>query len=266
MSAKPWFPFFPSDWKADDALRMCSPGARALWLEMLCVMHGAEPRGHLLVNGKPVSNAQMAMLSALPLADVNAWMTELEDAAVFSRDPSGALFSRKMVRDSKKSQEQADKAAKRWGGNADGNASGNASGIAESHAETMPQIPIPYPHPELKERDKESLSTRDADFQRFWAAYPKKTAKPKAAKAFAQAMKRTDIRAMLAGLDRAKASDQWRRDGGKYIPHPASWLNQDRWADDDGESPALPFDPDGPLPDGWARKPDGTPYNRFVPY
>lgn len=29
----------------------------------------------------------------------------------------------------------------------------------------------------------------------------------------------------------AKSSDQWRRDGGQYIPYPARWLREERWED-----------------------------------
>ena len=30
------------------------------------------------------------------------------------------------------------------------------------------------------------------------------------------------------------ASEQWARDGGRYIPHPTTWLNGERWNDDAG--------------------------------
>jgi hypothetical protein len=46
---------------------------------------------------------------------------------------------------------------------------------------------------------------------------------------------------MLAALAVHVASEQWRRDDGRFIPHPATWLNQRRWEDEAG-SPAE-FDP-----------------------
>ena len=36
----------------------------------------------------------------------------------------------------------------------------------------------------------------------------------------------------MDGLRRQKDSVQWQRDGGKYIPHPSTWLNQRRWEDE----------------------------------
>lgn len=70
-------------------------------------------------------------------------------------------------------------------------------------------------------------------WERFWKAYPRKIAKPAALRAW-NALRLTDgdVDKVLAGLDEWKASDQWERDGGRYIPHPATFLNQHRWEDE----------------------------------
>lgn len=72
---------------------------------------------------------------------------------------------------------------------------------------------------------------------RFWKAYPKKAAKPDAEKAWRQ-VKPTDeqVDAMLSALDTLRCGDQWTRDGGKFIPYPATWLRQKRWEDEAAES------------------------------
>lgn len=70
-------------------------------------------------------------------------------------------------------------------------------------------------------------------FDRFWAAYPKKKGKESARRAWRKL--RPDMalcRVMASALDRQKQSEDWRRDGGKYIPYPASWLNGRRWEDE----------------------------------
>jgi len=72
-------------------------------------------------------------------------------------------------------------------------------------------------------------------FDRFWSVYPRKVAKPKARLAWAKAIRERDfpgIEALLAAVERHKASDQWQRDDGRYIPYPASWLNGQRWSDE----------------------------------
>lgn len=98
----PWFKFFPSDWRADQALRMCSVAARGLWLELMCIMHEAEPYGHLVVNGHPVTDTQIASLTGVPLVEVEALLIELESAGVFSRNRNRVIYSRRMTRDERK--------------------------------------------------------------------------------------------------------------------------------------------------------------------
>ena len=65
----------------------------------------------------------------------------------------------------------------------------------------------------------------------FWDAYPSKVGRKAAETAFGKAIKSADLPTILAGLERAKASPRWTRDGGQYIPNPATWLNQGRWDD-----------------------------------
>ncbi len=110
----PWLKFYPTDWRADPALRMCSIGARGLWMEMLCVMHEAVPRGSLRVNGNPVNERQLAALAGTTIEEVNGFLTELEDAGVFSRGEGGTIYSRRMVRDEERAGQ--DKANGRKGG------------------------------------------------------------------------------------------------------------------------------------------------------
>ena len=67
------------------------------------------------------------------------------------------------------------------------------------------------------------------DFDSFWTCYPRKTAKVLAGRAFDRALRSTTLPVMLAAIERQKLSDQWRRG---FIPHPATWLRQERWMDE----------------------------------
>lgn len=69
-------------------------------------------------------------------------------------------------------------------------------------------------------------------FQEFWKAYPKKAGKGAAEKAWKKAKNRPSIQAILAAIATQKRSEQWQKDGGQYIPNPATWLNQGRWEDE----------------------------------
>lgn len=68
-------------------------------------------------------------------------------------------------------------------------------------------------------------------FEQFWQAYPKRSAKIAARKAFDRAIRLTTLETMLTALAWQKLQPQWLKDGGAYIPLPTTWLNQGRWDD-----------------------------------
>ena len=103
MSRNPWLKFYPLDWRGDPKLRMCSMAARGLWIELLALMHEATPYGHLLVTGKSPTDAQIAVLAGAPSDQVTELLGELESSGVFSRTKDGVIYSRRMIRDEKKS-------------------------------------------------------------------------------------------------------------------------------------------------------------------
>lgn len=67
-------------------------------------------------------------------------------------------------------------------------------------------------------------------FETFWAAYPRKVAKPSAAKAFAR-LRPDDamVATMLTALQRQ--SSAWTEQ--RFIPHPSTWLSGRRWEDEE---------------------------------
>lgn len=87
-----------------------------------------------------------------------------------------------------------------------------------------------------------------ASFDRFWAAFPNKKAKKDARKSWARlAPDEALVDRILQAIDREKISDQWRRG---YVPHPATWLNGERWNDEpsSGRPPAAGSAATGGLP------------------
>lgn len=110
----PWMKFYPTDWRSDPKLRICSLAARGLWMELLCIMHEANPRGFLVSNGSQLSDKQLAALVGTTTRELNALLNELEAAGVFSRDENGTIYSRRMVRDAER--QAKDKANGHLGG------------------------------------------------------------------------------------------------------------------------------------------------------
>ena len=67
-------------------------------------------------------------------------------------------------------------------------------------------------------------------FCAFWEAYPKKKSKGTAERAWAK-IKPDLVEKIMIAVETAKASADWRKEDGRYIPYPASWLNAKGWED-----------------------------------
>jgi hypothetical protein len=81
---------------------------------------------------------------------------------------------------------------------------------------------------ERKRRDRWSKR-----FDSFWKAYPKKKGKDPAKKAWMKhALNGAEFDTIMAAVKAQSKSEDWTKEGGKYIPHPTTWLNQKRWEDE----------------------------------
>lgn len=70
-------------------------------------------------------------------------------------------------------------------------------------------------------------------FDEFWAQYPKKRSKGQAERAWVKINPDEQLfKAILDGLELAKKSEEWRKENGRYIPYPATWLNAKGWEDE----------------------------------
>jgi hypothetical protein len=78
---------------------------------------------------------------------------------------------------------------------------------------------------------KNTTINREAGFDTFWKAYPKKLSKGVAEKAWKKVGAEL-LPAILKAIESQKQSEQWKKEGGTYIPYPASWLNGKMWEDD----------------------------------
>lgn len=70
----------------------------------------------------------------------------------------------------------------------------------------------------------------DSYFEEFWYKYPKKVGKEAALKAWNKM--NPDIIQVIDALNWQRETKQWLQEDGKYIPNPATYLNQGRWMDE----------------------------------
>jgi hypothetical protein len=94
---------------------------------------------------------------------------------------------------------------------------GSGSGPRASHAASVPPA------------DSLELETKEAAFDVFWEQWPKKQEKSDALRAWMK-IPIGEYPAIMSGLEKWRTSEQWMRG---VIPHPATWLNKKRWADED---------------------------------
>jgi len=115
MRTEPWSKFYWADWRSDTNLRMCSLGARGLWMELLGIMHDSSEYGHLLINGKAPTDQQLAVMCGATVGELRKCRAELQGAGVPGINKDGTWFSRRMVRDLQKRIRDKENGAK--GGN-----------------------------------------------------------------------------------------------------------------------------------------------------
>lgn len=105
MPGTVWTKFYWNDWLSDPGLRRSSMMARGLWIDLLCFMAQHDPIGILAVEGEALSISDIARMTGIMETDASTLLGELERNGVFSRDRKGRIYSRRMVRDAKKSAE-----------------------------------------------------------------------------------------------------------------------------------------------------------------
>ena len=72
-----------------------------------------------------------------------------------------------------------------------------------------------------------------ATFDSFWKLYPNKTGKKPAQQAWTKLKPEGELLNMImSALALQRSSHDWTKDGGQYVPHARTWLNQNRWEDE----------------------------------
>lgn len=215
--------FYPNDWRADQELQMCSLSARGLWVELMCL---AFPNGgQVLIGGKVPSVGEIAIAVRAKKPEVVRALVELSERGVASTADNGALVSRRMMRDARRREVNRQNGS--HGGNPvlKGSFSDNRNDEIRITGSDNPPLVM------VMDLDQQQS---DLDlFGKFWKAYPRKVGKENAVRAFKKINPNADlVAAMLSALSWQTRSRQWVKDGGAFIPHPATYLNGRRWEDE----------------------------------
>ena len=113
--AQPWFKFDAERWLGDSRLRTVSLSAKAVWIDILCLMHQSEERGVLITAGIPWTQKEIAKRAQNGSKNVSKFVQELIEKEILNQREDGAFFSKRMVAD--ETQEQTNKENGKKGGN-----------------------------------------------------------------------------------------------------------------------------------------------------
>lgn len=71
-------------------------------------------------------------------------------------------------------------------------------------------------------------------FKEFWSAYPRKDDKKRAWLKFKSIKNIKEVFPdIMADVENKKKSEQWNKNGGQFIPMPSTYLNNERWNDEE---------------------------------
>jgi hypothetical protein len=200
---------------------------------MLSIMNEGVPYGHLNTAIGPVSPKFLAECEHIPASHCQRLLTELEENKVFSRTDDGVIFSRRMVRDEEIRLKRAS------GGYLGGNPNLTSKVGLKVNLNG-------YPPPRARASDSGSVvgfevkNSEDAVLKKYEelveAGPTDRREVDLGAQIWIQLVESREITGanvaeVFAGLERWKASEQWRKDNGKYIPSIAKWLQKRAWKD-----------------------------------
>lgn len=176
-----------------------------------------------------------ALLSAGYIDDTGSGLV-IHDWAEYA----GKLLERRAKdRARKRAAAEAADTPQEFRGNSDGNDE-ETEGSRSASCVTVPNRTVPNQTiptiPNSTEQNQQSdvpQTLQETRFAEFWASYPKKIGKASCLKVWKKLKPTKELheRIMIA-LESQKRSDQWQREGGRFIPNPLTWLNQGRWDDE----------------------------------
>jgi hypothetical protein len=216
MKRKPWLKFHTQDWLADSHLRMCSPVAHGLLINLISIAHSGDPYGHLTNGGMAIGPHEASKILSWNKQTISKAWAELDRNGRIVQSDDMVWYIPRMVKDNAYSLRQ--------------------SGLGKKGGNPTLKAPLKAPlNPEQRRIELEQESETDIEgksareFDAFWQAYPNKDAKQTAMMAWCHIEERPPIATILAAVKEQSESDKWKDQNGRFIPAPAKWLQGGCW-------------------------------------
>lgn len=107
------------------------------------------------------------------------------------------------------------------------------SGLRSANPDLYLQPPVDRSQQRGTSTIRRAHTTALAGFERFWSVYPRKVGKDAARRVWQKRQPNAVLTdRIVAAVDQQTAWPEWTKDGGRFIPHPSTWLNRGSWDDE----------------------------------
>lgn len=240
---QPYLPLYVQDFLTDEKLNECSASSTGVYIRLMCILHKQDEYGVILLKQKnkqtsdPIKNFAIKLTRLMPydMGQIYDALVELIEEDVISLDGDDRLYQKRMVRDGQLSEVRA--SAGKKGGTASAFAKSEKFAQAKPQANRQANAESDSEIEAATENEQKSLSQQR--FDEFWSIYPNKKSKKTAQKAWDKIkMTQPLFEQIMTAVRRQRDSRDWQRENGRYIPHPATWLNGGCWEDEITDTPA----------------------------
>ena len=223
-NTNPWIQFYTRDWLESERVMGMSCAAEGVYIRCLAAQH---VRGNI-----PADVAKLARVLNKPVAEVESvWHEVVIHFESETIDGEERLFNEKLreqILDTCTKSKNYSKAQRR---RHKVKSDSNLAQICDKSDTNPSQIPSVSVSSSVSVSDSKRILKEK--FAEFYAAYPRKQKPGDAEKAWGK-IKSVELADQIIAhiAKRRTEDDQWLRDGGKYIPYPATFLNAKGWEDE----------------------------------
>lgn len=232
MASLPYMQFYPSDWMGD--CQILTLAARGAWQTIICKAWHPSTRGVV-----SLKLSAFARLFGATVEQAEKVIAEIEEMHIADVERDGDVVTvtcRRVVRDWLAAEARSNTlsasgqrgAKKRWGGHSHPNGQDNGVAIERPIAIQNPESRSQQVPP-LPPRSEPRPSVAEREFEEFYLAYPKKRSRGDAWKAWRTL--HPPLQQCLESIEKLKQTEEWRKERGQFIPHPATWIRAQGWLD-----------------------------------
>lgn len=246
---QPYLPLYVLDFLVDEKLAYCSAESTGVYIRLMCILHKMPEYGVVTLKEREKKSDdtirnfadQLSYLMPYQIDVIDRSLRELVSEGVLTLEGE-RLYQKRMVKDGEISAKRSDAgkrgadstnsrfAAANLSANGPANTSANSPANVSANHPANSENEIEYEIENESEIDIEDdrvsvsvpkKSLQEERFDEFWKAYPRKSNKGGARKAWKKLSPDKELFAkIMAALEVAKKCEQWTKDRGQFIPYP----------------------------------------------